>query len=184
MLGDRDMGLALGAADHLTKPIMPQDLFRVLSRVQRSDEATDVLIVDDDEGTRDVLHRTLTREGWSVREAENGAEGLEQLAVSKPAVILLDLMMPQMNGFEMLRTMRENPDWHDVPVVIVTSKDLGRDELEWLRAIRWTSSRKAPTAAPSWSRRSATWSRRRATNGRRRTREATRPSAGDLETVA
>jgi signal transduction histidine kinase/DNA-binding response OmpR family regulator len=133
VLGDRDMGLALGAAEHLTKPISPQDLIRVLSRVGGFDGATDVLIVDDDEGTRDVLRRTLSREGWSVREAIDGADGLAQLAAAKPGVVLLDLMMPQMDGFEMLRAMRENRDWHDVPVVIVTSKDLGRDELEWLR---------------------------------------------------
>jgi signal transduction histidine kinase/DNA-binding response OmpR family regulator len=133
MLGERDMGLALGAADHLTKPIAPQELVRILARVRRSNGATDILIVDDDEGTRDVLHRTLVREGWTVREAANGIEGLEQLETSKPAVVLLDLMMPQMDGFEMLRAMRENKAWHDVPVVIVTSKDLRRDELEWLR---------------------------------------------------
>jgi signal transduction histidine kinase/CheY-like chemotaxis protein/BMFP domain-containing protein YqiC len=134
MLGDRDMGLALGAAEHLTKPIVPHELIRVLARVRRPDGAADVLIVDDDEGTRDVLRRTLAREGWTIREAENGAEGLARLAAAKPAVVLLDLIMPQMNGFEMLRAMRENEAWHDVPVVIVTSKDLGRDELEWLRA--------------------------------------------------
>jgi CheY-like chemotaxis protein len=93
-----------------------------------------VLVVDDDDGTRDVLRRTLSREGWRVREATNGAEGLADLAAAKPAVILLDLMMPGMNGFEMLRTMRENEAWHDVPVVIITSKDLGRDELEWLKS--------------------------------------------------
>jgi len=134
MLGDRDMGLALGAAEHLTKPIAPQDLVRVLARLRGPDATADVLIVDDDEGTRDVLRRTLVREGWTVREAADGADGLRQLAACKPAVVLLDLMMPQMNGFEMLRAMRENPAWHDVPVVIVTSKDLGRDELEWLKA--------------------------------------------------
>jgi len=133
VLGDRDMGLALGAADHLTKPISAAELIRVLTRLRRGDGATDVLIVDDDEGTRDMLRRTIVREGWSVREAANGADGLAALAATKPAVVLLDLMMPQMNGFEMLRAMRDNPAWHDVPVVIVTSKDLGRDELEWLR---------------------------------------------------
>ncbi len=133
VLGDRDMGLALGAADHLTKPIAPPELVRVLSRVRRSDGAADILVVDDDDGTRNVLRRTLVREGWTVREATNGVDGLEQLAAAKPAVVLLDLMMPQMNGFEMLRAMRENEAWHDVPVVIVTSKDLGREELEWLR---------------------------------------------------
>ena len=133
MLGDRDMGLALGAVDHLTKPIMTRDLVDVLARVQRSDGTADVLIVDDDDGTRDVLRRTLAREGWNVREATNGAQGLEQVAVSKPAVVLLDLMMPQMNGFEMLRALRQNSAWVDIPVVIITSKDLSNEERDWLR---------------------------------------------------
>ena len=133
MLGDREMGLALGAVDHLTKPIVARDLIGVLARVQRSDGATDVLVVDDDDGTRDVLRRTLVREGWTVREAANGAQGLEQVAGSKPAIILLDLMMPEMNGFEMLQALRQNPAWIDIPVVIITSKDLSNEERDWLR---------------------------------------------------
>ena len=75
MLGDRDMGLALGAAEYLTKPIGRRDLIRVLSRVQRDDGAADVLVVDDDDGTRDVLRRTLVREGWTVREAAERRRG-------------------------------------------------------------------------------------------------------------
>ena len=133
MLGDRDMGLALGAAEHLTKPIAPQELIRAARaraplqrrhrRAHRRRRRGDARRAPPD----------ARREGWTVREAENGAEGLAELAAAKPAVVLLDLMMPEMNGFEMLRAMRENEAWHDVPVVIVTSKDLGRDELEWLR---------------------------------------------------
>jgi DNA-binding response OmpR family regulator len=133
VVGDRDLGLALGAVDYLTKPIAPDELMRVVQRVRRSGEQADVLIVDDDPGTRDVLRRTLSREGWTVREAENGAKGLEELSISKPAIVLLDLMMPEMDGFEMLRAMRANAMWHNVPVVVVTSKDLDRQELEWLR---------------------------------------------------
>jgi CheY-like chemotaxis protein len=133
VLGDRDMGVAPGAAEHLNKPVDPQELRRVLSRLQRLDGNTDVLIVDDDPVTRDVLRRSLSREGWIVREATNGAEGLEQLAKARPAVILLDLMMPEMNGFEMLWMLRQNSNWRDVPVVIITSKDLSREELDWLR---------------------------------------------------
>ena len=133
MLGDREMGLALGAVDHLTKPIVTRDLIDVLARVQRDDGATDVLVVDDDDGTRDVLRRTLVRERWTVREAANGAQGLERVADSKPAIILLDLMMPEMNGFEMLRALRQNPEWIDIPVVIITSKDLSNEERDWLR---------------------------------------------------
>ena len=133
MLGDRDMGFALGAAEHLTKPINPKELLRLLARVQRSEKTPDVLIVDDDQSTRDMLRRMLVKEGWTVREAANGAEGLEQLARAVPAVMLLDLMMPELDGFEVLRAVRQTAAWRDIPVVIVTSKDLSRDELEWLR---------------------------------------------------
>ncbi|MEP2120288.1 MAG: response regulator [Bauldia litoralis] len=131
VLGDRDMGLALGAADHLTKPVDSEDLKRVLDRVAHPSGATDVLVVDDDAGTREMLRRLLTREGWSVREAEDGAAGLEAIERSRPAVVLLDLMMPRMDGFEMLAVLRENDATRDLPVVIVTSKDLTREEREW-----------------------------------------------------
>jgi signal transduction histidine kinase/CheY-like chemotaxis protein len=133
VLGDRDMGIALGAAEHLTKPVDPKELLRLLARVQWSARTPDVLIVDDDRATRDVLRRALVKEGWMVREAANGAEGLDQLTKAKPAVMLLDLIMPEMDGFEVMREMRLNPVWRDIHVVIVTSKDLSRDELEWLR---------------------------------------------------
>lgn len=133
VLGDRDMGLALGAAEHLTKPVDPKELLRLLARVQWSARTPDVLIVDDDRATREVLRRALVKEGWMVREAANGAEGLDQLTKAKPAVMLLDLIMPEMDGFEVMREMRQNPVWRDIHVVIVTSKDLSRDELEWLR---------------------------------------------------
>lgn len=133
VLGDRDMGFALGAAEHLTKPINPKELLRLLARVRRPETAPDVLVVDDDQSTRDMLGRMLAKEGWRVREAANGAECLEQLASAVPAVMLLDLMMPEIDGFEVLRAIRQTPAWRDIPVVIVTSKDLSRDELEWLR---------------------------------------------------
>jgi signal transduction histidine kinase/DNA-binding response OmpR family regulator len=131
VLGDRDMGLALGAAEHLTKPVDTEDLRRVLARIAHPTGATDVLVVDDDPGTREMLRRLLNREGWLVREAEDGEAGLSEVARSKPAVVLLDLMMPRMDGFEMLTMLRQNEATRDLPVVIVTSKDLTRDERDW-----------------------------------------------------
>jgi signal transduction histidine kinase/DNA-binding response OmpR family regulator len=133
LLGDREMGIALGAAEHLTKPIDPAELFPLLARICEAGESADVLIVDDDQGTREVLGRVLSKAGWTVREATNATEGLHELARQKPAVLILDLMMPGMNGFEMLRTIRQEVNWHDVPVVIITSKDLTREERDWLR---------------------------------------------------
>jgi signal transduction histidine kinase/CheY-like chemotaxis protein/HAMP domain-containing protein len=133
VLGDREMGIALGAAEHISKPIDPPELLRTLDRICRGVERPQVLVVDDDPATRDVLRRTLSKEGWMVREATNGQEGLAELAKARPAVMLLDLMMPEMNGFEVLRNVREDTDLHDLPVVVITSKDLTMEELAWLR---------------------------------------------------
>jgi CheY-like chemotaxis protein len=133
ILGDREMGYALGAADYLTKPVDTGALARVLER-HRSGDRPEVLVVDDDPVARDVLRRTLVRGGWAVAEAGDGREALAQLARAAPAVLLLDLMMPGMDGFEVLEAMRREPGWRDVAVVIVTAKDLGREELEWLRS--------------------------------------------------
>jgi signal transduction histidine kinase/CheY-like chemotaxis protein/HAMP domain-containing protein len=133
VLGDREMGIALGAAEHLSKPIDPAELLSTLHRICPGVERPQVLIVDDDSATRDVLRRTLGKEGWIVREANNGQEGLAELARARPAAMLLDLMMPEMNGFEVLRQVREDPALKDLPIIVITSKDLTRDEQDWLR---------------------------------------------------
>ena len=85
--------------------------------------------MDDDPKTRDMLRRTLQKEGWTVAEAANGREALEPLERSRPALILLDLMMPEMDGFEVLERMRRDEAWRDIPVIIVTAKDLTREEV-------------------------------------------------------
>ncbi len=135
ILGDREMGYALGAADYLTKPIDSGALLRVLGRFRTAGGRAEVVVVDDDPATRDVLRRTLGREGWTVAEAENGYEALALLerSTAPPAVVVLDLMMPGMDGFQVLEAMRHTEAWRDVPVVVVTAKDLTREELDWLR---------------------------------------------------
>ncbi len=133
VVADREMGLAFGAADHLIKPIDPRHLIDTLTAVAGSG-LRDVLVVDDDPATRDLLRRILLREGWRVREASNGRQGLEQLEASRPTLMLLDLMMPEMDGFALLKAIQEKPDLVDLPVVVITSKDLSREEVEWLEA--------------------------------------------------
>jgi CheY-like chemotaxis protein len=134
ILGDRDMALALGAADFLTKPVDREVLVEALERY-RCDGRQEVLIVDDDPATRDILRRTLEKEGWLVSEACNGRMGLERLRHSRPVLILLDLMMPEMDGFEMLEALRhQGASWRDIPVIIVTAKDLSADEITWLNS--------------------------------------------------
>ncbi len=136
ILGDRDMGFALGAADYLAKPIDPRALLRVLERHRAENRHAEVLVVDDDPAAREVLRRTLAREGWRVAEAGDGREALARLegGAAPPAVVLLDLMMPEVDGFQVLETMRRSEAWREIPVVVVTAKALSRHELDWLRA--------------------------------------------------
>lgn len=131
VVGDREMGLAFGATDHLIKPIDPQQLIDTLNAVA-GDRRHDVLVVDDDPATRELFRRVLIREGWRVREAADGRRGLEQLDAGRPSIMVLDLMMPNMDGFELLNVIQERQDLSDLPIVVVTSKDLSRDELDWL----------------------------------------------------
>src|SRR5262249_50218563 len=81
-------------------------------------------IVEDDERTREMLRRTLQKEGWEIGEAANGRLGLEQLSHGVPGLILLDLMMPEMDGFTFRQELRRRPDCVHVPVIVITAKDL------------------------------------------------------------
>ena len=133
---DRSVGFALGATDHLTKPLDRAKLVSILSTViPKAPMAAggSVLVVEDDADTRAMLNRTLTGEGWNVAEAENGLHALATLAGQDFGAIVLDLMMPQMDGFELLARLRSEPKWQDVPVVIMTSKDITSEEQEQLR---------------------------------------------------
>jgi len=124
IVDDKNMGFALGAADFLTKPIDWQRLGAVLQKYRKPAGRQMVLLVEDDERTREMLRRTLQKEGWEIREAANGRLGLEQLAHGAPGLILLDLMMPEMDGFTFMKELRQRADCAHVPVIVITAKDL------------------------------------------------------------
>ena len=125
---NQEMGYLLGAAEYLPKPVDRQRLAAILQRYRPIDGARDVLVVEDDAPTRDVLRRSLLKQGWSVTEAENGKAGIDYVRQKAPALILLDLMMPVMDGFEFLSELRQDRKWDSIPVVVLTSKDLTPDE--------------------------------------------------------
>jgi PAS domain S-box-containing protein len=125
---NKEMGYLLGAAEYLPKPVDRERLATILRRYRPAAGARDVLVVEDDPATRDVLRRSLERQGWAVTEAENGKAGLDSIHHRAPALILLDLMMPVMDGFEFLAGVRQNPAWDPIPVVVLTSKDLSPEE--------------------------------------------------------
>ena len=129
MVDNKGLGYALGVADYFNKPVDRDRLASVLNKYRRVDERTGaVLVIEDDAPTRDIISRTLQKEGWLVAEAENGRAGLERVAVKRPDVILLDLMMPVMDGLEFLRELRSTAAGRAIPVIIVTAKDLSAEE--------------------------------------------------------
>jgi len=133
MLSDRDLGFALGAADYVSKPFDLKELVEVLTRHRRKDRPAHVLVVDDDAATRDMLRRTLERDGWKVFEAANGREAIEELNRWTPGLVLLDLMMPELDGFGVIEEMIAHPEWNRIPVVVVTALDLSQADSERLR---------------------------------------------------
>ncbi|HEY3065549.1 MAG TPA: GAF domain-containing protein [Methylomirabilota bacterium] len=129
IVDDKNLGYALGAADYLTKPIDRQRLVTVL-RQHRRDRP--VLVVDDDAALRQLLRRMLEPEGYTVIEAENGRVALERLREIAPSVVLLDLMMPEMDGFEFVAEFRRHESWRGIPVVVITARDLSREDRDRL----------------------------------------------------
>jgi CheY-like chemotaxis protein len=124
---DERLGLPLGAADYLTKPVDRERLAAVLAR-HCGDARAPVLVVEDDPPTREMLRRMLEREGFPVVEAADGRSALARVAEGRPSLILLDLLMPGMDGFEFLAELQARPEWRSVPVVVVTAKDLTAEE--------------------------------------------------------
>jgi signal transduction histidine kinase/CheY-like chemotaxis protein len=124
--GDR-VAAPLGAADYLTKPVDRDRLVAVLRR-HCVDQEAPVLVIDDDRSTREMLRRMLEREGFSVAEAADGRAGLERVAKHRPSLILLDLLMPGMDGFAFLAELQSRPEWAAIPIVVVTAKDLSGEE--------------------------------------------------------
>jgi DNA-binding response OmpR family regulator len=132
IVDDKQMGFALGAADYFTKPIDWQRLHGVLQKYRKPIDQQTVLVVEDEPQTRELLRRALEKEGWRVLEAANGKLGLEQLDGTVPGLILLDLMMPEMDGFEFMQELRKKAAFRLVPVIVITAKDLSDEDRKHL----------------------------------------------------
>ncbi len=128
VVDDRNMGFALGATDFLTKPIDREYLAQLLQKYRCSSPPCPVLVVEDEPELRELMRRLLEKEGWVVAEAENGRVALERVAESRPELIVLDLMMPEMDGFAFIEALRQNEAWRSIPIVVVTAKDLTAED--------------------------------------------------------
>ncbi|MBV9307954.1 MAG: response regulator [Acidobacteriaceae bacterium] len=121
---NQNLGYTLGATDYLSKPIDRERLLSVLMRYHTPESAASALVVEDDPNSRELLRRALEGEGWKARTAENGRVALDLIAQQRPGVILLDLMMPEMDGFEFVSALRQQPENRNIPIVVITAKDL------------------------------------------------------------
>ncbi len=124
IVDNKNLGYALGAADYLTKPIQRDRLLAILTKYCPPSQPATVLVVEDDVETQEVTRRLLEKAGIQVMVAENGRVALERLAEGQPGLILLDLMMPEMDGFQFVDHVRQHEAWRAIPIVVVTAKDL------------------------------------------------------------
>jgi CheY-like chemotaxis protein len=130
---DRSLGFELGAIAFLTKPVDREALLEAMRACCSDSTHGVVLIVEDDEGTRELTERTVERLGYHAALTANGRQALAWLEANvPPRLILLDLMMPEMGGFAFLERLRARPEWHDIPVIVVTAKQLTAEERQWL----------------------------------------------------
>jgi CheY-like chemotaxis protein/anti-sigma regulatory factor (Ser/Thr protein kinase) len=124
MVDDPERGFTLGAADYATKPVDRTRLSQLLKKYTCANPPCPVLLVEDDVATRAITRHILEKEGWKVTEAENGKVALASMEQDRPTLILLDLMMPEMDGFEFADRVRQHPEWRSIPIVVLTAKDL------------------------------------------------------------
>jgi CheY-like chemotaxis protein len=130
---DQDFGFAMGVADYLQKPIDRDRFISVLKKYNRPRPANHVLVVEDDPAMRELLCRILGNKDWTVAEAENGLAALESITRNQPSMIVLDLKMPVMDGFEMIAELHKHEDWRKIPVLVVSAKELTLEDRQRLQ---------------------------------------------------
>ena len=124
VVDNKNLGFALGATDYLTKPIDRKRLLVILERYCRVGLPGPVLLVEDDEASRAVMRKAVHDAGWNLIEAEDGIAALRLMEEQTPMLILLDLLMPNMDGFEFARTVRSDERWRTIPIIVSTAQDL------------------------------------------------------------
>jgi CheY-like chemotaxis protein len=123
-IDEKSTGYALGAAEYMTKPVDRERLVEVLRKFRDHASTKPILVVEDDAGVRETIRRALSQDGLKVVEAENGREALERMTEITPSLILLDIMMPELDGFGFMEELRKNEEWGSIPVVVLTAKDI------------------------------------------------------------
>jgi CheY-like chemotaxis protein len=132
IVDDKGRGFALGASEYLVKPVKKEALLAALKRHLGTTGPYKVLIVDDEDTSLQLASQVLESEGYVPLLARSGGEGLDILAKTTVDAMVLDLMMPEMDGFEMLRKVKDSPATHNLPVFVLTAKDLTSADKDFL----------------------------------------------------
>ena len=129
------LGMRLGAAAYLLKPLNPAEVLETLRKVikQKERERINILAVDDDPHIADLLRQQLPESEFRLASALDGVAGLEAVEADRPDVILLDIMMPRLDGFGVIQKLRENPSTRELPVIVISVKELTEDESRMLK---------------------------------------------------
>jgi signal transduction histidine kinase/DNA-binding response OmpR family regulator len=128
----RDHAAALGAVDFLSKPFPSERLRATIARLVPSQAGVSVLVVDDETAVRSLVAATLAGDGWEIREAADGEEALAAIASARPDVVVLDLVMPKVDGFSVLEALQGDAGTRSIPVVVLTARELSDDDRRWL----------------------------------------------------
>lgn len=128
MTSDKQLGYVLGASDYLTKPVERDRLIQVMEKYISQRDNHHVLVIEDDATTSELVTRLLQKEGYTVAQAGNGRLALEEMARRVPELILLDLMMPEMDGFQFIAELRKQETWREIPIVVVTAKSITSED--------------------------------------------------------
>jgi signal transduction histidine kinase/CheY-like chemotaxis protein len=133
MVDNKPMAAALGAADYVTKPFDREKIIQILERYTNRLDTPSILVVEDNVNNYELVARTLEKEGFKVSYAPNGQVALQMLDEVKPKLIVLDLMMPEMSGFDFVTELRRREEAAHIPVIVLTAKELTPVDRDLLR---------------------------------------------------
>jgi signal transduction histidine kinase/DNA-binding response OmpR family regulator len=128
IIEDRHLAQTLGAVDYLSKPVDKLRLLNVVDKHIAKSARGPILVIEDDPDTLEITCDLLVQAGWSIQAAENSSEAIEIIEKNPPILILLDLMMPDMDGFEVIKKLRYHPQWQTIPIIVITSVELSTSE--------------------------------------------------------
>ena len=132
VLNEKNLAYKMKADDYLVKPIRQEELMLAIDRSLQTKNSVEILIVDDDYNHQRLLGQLFDEEGLEYRSAFNGLEAINLIEKQKPHVLLLDLMMPIMDGFDVIETLDSRPEWEDISIIVITAKHLSQKEKEFL----------------------------------------------------